>query len=188
MQVVTAFEAFDVMPRPWVYLGGGRAVDDDWQDQVCAVLQRHTDVPGTALNPRRASTATGEPAETARQIAWERDAVWRADIVTFWFAAQTPPATMIDLGQQLARRTYDAWIRRHIRQGSAPVGLTYLRSMVIGFDPTYPHQVDVRVQAAMASQAAMELHLGQQLAATFWSTDIWLHAKWILAAVDMLGD
>ncbi|MBA3685319.1 MAG: nucleoside 2-deoxyribosyltransferase domain-containing protein, partial [Planctomycetes bacterium] len=93
----------DAWERPWVFLAG--AIDQDraerWQDQACNALG---DLPGTVLNPRRDAWDAnwGQDLDDARfagQVAWELDALDRADVVACWLpAGSQAPISLLELG------------------------------------------------------------------------------------------
>ena len=96
------------LPRPWLFLAG--AIDQDraerWQDRMVAEL---ASLPGTVLNPRRdAWDATwGQDLDDPRfaeQVAWELDALERADAIACWLpAGSQAPISLLELGLHARR-------------------------------------------------------------------------------------
>ncbi|PBO26519.1 nucleoside 2-deoxyribosyltransferase domain-containing protein [Streptomyces albidoflavus] len=84
----------------------------------------------TVFNPRRRAFPIHDPAQTPVQIAWEHHYLHQADLTLFWFPASDPrlttqPITMYELGAAAATPT---------------------RRIVVGADPDYPREADVRTQ------------------------------------------
>jgi len=111
--ILPAAAGVDV-PRPWLFLAG--AIDDGraepWQEAMIATL---ADVRGTVINPRRREwdatwgRTLADP-RLAAQVAWELDALERADVIAFWFPATAmAPVSLLELGL-------------HVRGGRAIVG------------------------------------------------------------------
>ena len=77
-----------------VFLGGGISNCPDWQSEVIELL---ADVPGVALNPRRAAAYNEDIAD--EQITWEYHALRTVKTVFFWFPKETLcPITLLELG------------------------------------------------------------------------------------------
>ncbi len=119
-----------VFDPPSVFLAGAIDMDraERWQDLVVRALD---DLPGTALNPRRdAWDATwGQDLDDPRfaaQVAWELDALDRADVVACWLpAGSAAPVSLLELGL-------------HARGGK----------LVVGCPPGYHRRGNVRAVCA----------------------------------------
>ncbi len=86
-----------------LFLAGGITGCPDWQTraalQLCAA-----GVPATVMNPRRAVFPEWEPAASRVQIAWEYEHLARADVILFWFCAESiQPIALYELGAHAAR-------------------------------------------------------------------------------------
>jgi hypothetical protein len=96
------------LPRPWLFLAG--AIDQDraerWQGHVAVALR---DVAGTVLNPRRLDWdgSWGQDLDDERfaaQVAWELDALERADAILCWLpAGSQAPISLLELGLHARR-------------------------------------------------------------------------------------
>lgn len=122
---------------PLVFLAGGITDCEDWQSTVThSLLDR--ELPGTLLNPRQKNFRMGDPSVAEEHIRWERKALWRSQIIAFWFAGgeSVQPIVMFAFGQHLARYCIDV----------NPI------QMVIGIDPNYRRIEDVEVQTTIANE------------------------------------
>lgn len=130
MKYVEAPNSLKNLERPWVFLAGGITNCEDWQTPMTQELQGKVSK-GTILNPRRANFPMGDPSAAEKQIRWEHQALWRADVVAIWFAGgeSVQPIVMFEFGGHLARR-----------------GLRQLRHLVVGVDPSYSRKADVELQ------------------------------------------
>lgn len=104
-----------------VFLAGGITGCPDWQAEAVAAL---ADLDVVLLNPRR--RVTPHRGAAAEQVGWEFQALRRADLVLFWFAASqsVQPIALYELGAHAA--------------GS--------KQIVVGADPRYPRRADVVLQ------------------------------------------
>jgi hypothetical protein len=130
MLVVTApAEVPDIHPS--VFLAGGIRNCPHWRVYVVMKLQ---DLPGVLINPRREVA----PVDAEEQIRWEFEALNQADVFSIWFCAapSNQPIVMYELGRHLAR--YEAW-----------AGDPRRLSLVIGVEPGYSREEDVRVQVGL---------------------------------------
>ena len=109
-----------------VFLAGGITGCPDWQRQVEHMLDRHGYV---TLNPRRdGEFNTLQPEWGVQQIEWEHNHLAMADYVLFWFPKEGMcMITLFELGKCLA------------------LG----KKVVIGCDPEYIREFDVRTQARL---------------------------------------
>ncbi len=149
--VITAPERMSG-PRPWVFLAGGIAACPEWQRDAIELL-RHEG--GTLLNPRRADFPTGDPGATETQITWEFYALAAADIFSMWFcnAPSDQPICMYELGRHMAPK------------------------IVLGIEPGYRREADVRIQTALALGSRQHI-----------STTLREHATQIIRALDDAGE
>lgn len=119
-------------PGPIIFAAGGITDCPDWQQEFRKLL---SDAPGVLLNPRRAVFPMDMPDEAKRQIQWEWNGLRIADVIAFWFAAETvQPIVLFELGSALER-----W---YTAPGKP-------RSLIIGAHRGYPRRVDVEIQTRL---------------------------------------
>jgi len=111
-----------------MFLAGGITNCPDWQKEV---LDQLKDIPNlTIYNPRRANFPIGDPNAAEQQITWEFNHLRDADIIIYWFSrGSLNPIVLFELGK---------W------------GLSSQRPILIGLDPEYERQQDVRIQTQLA--------------------------------------
>lgn len=111
---------------PTVFLAGGITGCPNWQREMEELLE-HTDY--ITLNPRREGEFnTMNPEWGVQQIEWENYHLDRADYVLFWFPKEGMcMITLFELGKCLAGG----------------------KNVVIGCDPEYIREFDVRTQARL---------------------------------------
>ncbi len=104
-----------------LFLGGGITGCPNWQ--MRAVLQLDAiGSPAVVLNPRRKSYPAGQAEAAREQIAWEYEHLRIADVILFWFCADTvQPIALYELGAHAARGT----------------------RLAVGAHPHYPRRLDV---------------------------------------------
>lgn len=118
------------LKMPKVFLAGGITGCPDWQAELVELLKGQLCV---VLNPRRKHFDVSDSSVSSEQIHWEYHALRTADIISFWFCAETvQPITLFELGSALAR----------LRQ---PDG----SRLVIGVHPDYPRKLDVDIQCRL---------------------------------------
>lgn len=123
-------ELFDTHTK--LFLAGGITNCPDWQKTMVSLLA-NTNL--TILNPRRADFPIGDPNAAQKQIKWEYDALREADIIQFWFPADTLcPIVLYELGAWSARRNI--------------VTIGY-KSIFIGIEPGYKREQDVVIQTGL---------------------------------------
>lgn len=117
---------------PAVFLAGGITNCPRWHDTAIDVIEHEAgDV--VILNPNRADFPIGDPAAGWEQVSWEQHHLHLPRVLSlFWFPACDPrlttqPIAMFELGQALGER----------------------RPLVVGADPDYPRQADVRMLCAL---------------------------------------
>lgn len=125
----------DAAGEPALFLAGGITDCPDWQTraalQLCAA-----GVPTTVFNPRQADFPEGNPAADRQQIAWEYEHLARADVILFWFCAESiQPIALYELGAHAAR------------------GAT----IVVGAHPDYARRLDV-VEQLQHARPDLEVH------------------------------
>jgi len=133
MDVITAPEKIPGnVSRPTVFLAGGITNCPNWQREIIEMLK---DVQGTILNPRRENFPVGDPNSAVEQITWEFNAIEMCDIFSIWFCAgpSDQPICMYELGRNLLKRE------------DCP------DQVLIGIEPGYKREMDVRIQADLAS-------------------------------------
>ncbi|MFI9311479.1 nucleoside 2-deoxyribosyltransferase domain-containing protein [Streptomyces triculaminicus] len=117
------------------FLAGGITGCPDWQTRAALQL-RAAGVTATILNPRRADFPEGDPAAAREQIGWEYEHLHRADVVLFWFCAETPqPIALYELGAHAARSA----------------------TIVVGAHPQYARRLDV-VEQLRHARLDVEVH------------------------------
>lgn len=82
---------------PSVFLAGGITNSPRWQDEVINHLTATLDGI-TIFNPRRPSDFGDVTVEYERQVTWELDHIFAADLVLFWFPAAECRITRIEFG------------------------------------------------------------------------------------------
>lgn len=108
-----------------VFLAGGITNCPDWQSEMVRLLRPTGYV---LLNPRRADFPAGDAAAAEFQIRWEFEHLRKADLISFWFCREAlQPIALYELG---------AW---------SMTG----KPIVIGIEPGYARELDVRVQTAL---------------------------------------
>ena len=134
MKVITAPEALYEGNEPTVFLAGGITDCPWWQDDVIAML---TNYPGIIYNPRRKDFPMDDPNAAEEQITWEYNALNKANIFSMWFCAgkSDQPICMYELGRHVTR------LDEH----------SFLDRVVIGVEPGYKREQDVRIQMDLIS-------------------------------------
>ena len=148
MNVITAPEPFPLLGgQPIVFLAGGITNCPNWQQEIINRLAGVTT--GTLLNPRRPNFPINDPDAARAQITWEFNALARANIFSMWFCAGTSdqPICMYELGRHLA--LYNAGHQLH--------------RVVIGIEPGYKREADVRIQTGLVN-ADLALQINTSLA------------------------
>ncbi|MEM8533629.1 MAG: nucleoside 2-deoxyribosyltransferase domain-containing protein [Chloroflexota bacterium] len=82
---------------PSVFLAGGITNSPRWQDDVINYLTATLDGI-TIFNPRRPNDFGDVTVEYERQVIWELDHIFAADLVLFWFPAAECRITRIEFG------------------------------------------------------------------------------------------
>lgn len=138
MKYVEAVQPLKNLERPVIFLAGGITNCEDWQHKVLSELSTVNFKKGTVLNPRRENFPINDPGAAREQIMWEHEALWMADVVSFWFAGgeSVQPIVMFELGCHLGR--YCA--------GAGP-------RILVGVDPSYKRRSDVYIQLEAHNQA-----------------------------------
>lgn len=82
--------------RNSLFVAGGISGCPDWQKEYVEML-RPLDI--AVFNPRRSNWKGLDPSETERQIMWEHSHLAKANVISFWFCAETlNPITLYELG------------------------------------------------------------------------------------------
>jgi hypothetical protein len=111
-----------------IFLAGGMAHCPRWQDTAVDTIRKGIDSV-VIFNPNRAVFPTHDPDAGWEQVTWEQHHLHLPGTLTlFWFPASdtrstTQPIAMFELGQALGER----------------------RPLVVGADPGYPREADVRM-------------------------------------------
>lgn len=126
MRLVTAPDNWVVSDELSVFIAGGIQGCPQWQTDLIELLAR-SDL--TVLNPRRANFPIDDPGAAEAQIKWEHHYLRRAGLISFWFPKETLcPIVLYELG---------AW------------SMT-AKPLVVGVDPGYAREADVRIQTRLA--------------------------------------
>jgi len=136
MKVITAPDySFKNEVGTLAFLAGGITNCPEWQDEVIEIL-KDSDA-GVLLNPRRKNFPIHDPNAAREQITWEFDALGDAQIFSMWFSAgeSDQPICMYEYGRNVAI---------HQQQGD-------LKCVVVGVEPGYRREADVRIQSELVS-------------------------------------
>lgn len=129
MLCITAPDSIDGIVGKSLFLAGGITACPDWQSEVIARLaDSQSSSQLTILNPRRAHFDVNDRNAAPKQIAWEWNALRRADIISFWFPACDARQTV----QPIALFELGRWSTKPLN-----------RPIVVGADPDYPRRFDV---------------------------------------------
>lgn len=118
-------------PHPWVFLAGGITGCPDWQEDLLDLFREGFKpvFNGTFINPRRPDFDVTEKGISEQQVIWEFNYLKECDLVSFWFPKDTLcPITLYELGRVAESK----------------------KSMVVGVQPGYARDFDVRFQLALA--------------------------------------
>lgn len=128
MEYFEAPRYWDRLPGQFgVFLAGGITGCPDWQSGMTKAL-RETNY--AVLNPRRKDFPINDPSAAYEQIEWEHVHLKRADVVSFWFCKESiQPIALFELG---------AW-----SMNGKPI--------LVGVEPGYPREIDVRIQLRLAT-------------------------------------
>ena len=125
---IEAVSSLEDIQGPSVFLAGGITGCEDWQQRLARKLYS-AGFPGTILNPRREDFPIEDPNAAKEQIAWEFNALKRADLISFWFSSETiQPIVLYELGR---------WLHSD-------------KPVVIGAHKDYPRLQDVVIQTELA--------------------------------------
>lgn len=114
-----------------VFLAGGITGCPNWQAEMVRLLSM---TEYAVLNPRRADFPAGDPGAAEFQVRWEFEHLRKADLISFWFCKEAiQPIVLYELG---------AW------------SMTAM-PMVIGIEPGYARELDVRIQTALVRPAGV---------------------------------
>lgn len=110
-----------------IFLAGGISGCPDWQSEFIGLLDGRLSV--TILNPRRESFPMGDQEAGKEQIKWEYRHLRRADVIVFWFCAETlQPIALFELG---------AW------------SMVQSKPLFVGAHPDYERRFDVVQQLGL---------------------------------------
>ncbi|MCB0329458.1 MAG: nucleoside 2-deoxyribosyltransferase domain-containing protein [Bdellovibrionales bacterium] len=109
-----------------LFLAGGITDCPDWQADLVSLI---SNLPITALNPRRPYFPINDPSASNEQIEWEHRYLRSAEAISFWFPRETfCPITLYELG---------AWSMGN-------------KALFIGVHPEYPRKIDIEIQTRLA--------------------------------------
>ena len=95
-----------------LFLAGGISNCPDWQTDAALTLETMDEL--VVANPRRSEGLEKTGVEAAKQIAWEHDALKRADTILFWFPEETLcPITLFELGVQVGKLDKKMFVGAH---------------------------------------------------------------------------
>ena len=134
MQVITAPEPLVDPREPTVFLAGGITNCPWWQDDLIAMLANYE---GYIYNPRRRNFPIEDPNAAQEQITWEFEALNRCRVFSMWFCSgeSDQPICQYELGRHLVRFDYT----------------NALEQVVIGVEPGYRREQDVRIQTSLVN-------------------------------------
>ena len=135
MRVVTAPESIEINGEVSVMLCGGITACENWQQEVIALLSPYD---GILFNPRRENFPIHDLKAARAQITWEFNALKKAEVFSMWFCASKEsdqPICLYELGRHLA-----------IRKAQND-----LECVVIGIEPGYRREQDVRIQTELVN-------------------------------------
>jgi len=122
------------LPRPSIFLANGIVDCPDWQKKM---VDRLSDCSCTLLNPRRENFPIEDPNAAWEQIAWERQALHKADAVSFWFPKDTLcPIVLYELGCHSEREV----------------------PIFVGTEYGYAREIDVEIQTTLARPEVCVVH------------------------------
>jgi hypothetical protein len=140
VKVITAIEDISEAEGITIFLAGTITNAPDWQKEVIKML-KEKGFAGTIFNPRRENFPIEDPNASKEQIAWEFNAITKADIFSIWFS-NTPksesPICLYELGRNVAKRESD------------------LESVIIGVEPGYKREADVKIQMGLVNPKLSE--------------------------------
>lgn len=125
IQVIEAVNDTKAAYENTVFLAGGITNCRSWQTEI---IEKLKDVPITVFNPRRKNFPINDPTASKAQIEWEFRKLREAQLVSFWFCAETLcPIVLFELGAAMERTT----------------------NCIIGMDKEYARRKDVEIQAEL---------------------------------------
>ena len=108
-----------------LFVAGSVTGTPDWQKDLVASLSSFDVV---VFNPRRANFPIHDASAAEEQITWEFDMLKAANVISFWFSAETlGPIVLLEYGR---------WTGT-----SKPI--------VVGMDPKYQRRTDVEIQTKL---------------------------------------
>lgn len=109
---------------PTLFMAGGITGCWDWQQALVDELDSR-ETPVKIVNPRRMDWPDDDSEAAEFQIKWEHKMLAKADIISFWFPKDTLcPITLFELGKHMDREP------------------------IIGIEPGYAREFDIRTQLA----------------------------------------
>ena len=117
-----------------LFLAGGISGCPEWQKKVIAKL-KYLDI--VVYNPRRANFDIDDSDVAKEQVIWEHKCLKKADIISFWFCAETiQPITLYELGAHSMTN----------------------KPLVIGVDSDYERIFDVTIQTRLVRPQLKIVH------------------------------
>lgn len=114
-----------------IFLAGGITNCADWQAKVTEDLKDIEEV--TIFNPRRKDFDVTDKNAEREQITWEYKRLREADIILFWFTAETlNPIVLFEYGSALERISASR--------------------IVVGVHPDYQRKSDVEIQTSLRNK------------------------------------
>jgi hypothetical protein len=138
VQVITAPNPILVTdPYHKVFLAGGITGCPDWQAKAIQLIRQNATRDIVLYNPRRPNFPIDDPSAAPQQIEWEFKALNHADTILFWFCKEAiQPIALYELG-------------RHAYRFSKG----HFSNLLVGVEPGYPREQDVRIQLDLACGA-----------------------------------
>ena len=140
MRVITAPETYTLTDNDiTVFLAGGITNCPDWQSDVIKRLENMGMNRLIVFNPRRENFPINDPSAADEQIAWEFNALQRADIFSMYFSAgdSDQPICMYELGRNIVTM-----------QMKHPTD--WQNRLIISVEDEYRRHKDVLVQTELA--------------------------------------
>ena len=130
-----------------LFLAGGITDCPPWQSELIKMIDKLDMI---VFNPHRKNFPIHDPNAAFGQIKWEYERLREADIISFWFCAETMcPIVLFELGAHLMTN----------------------KPIIVGMDPGYSRRQDVEIQTKLVRPEIKIVYdlksLSDQIAETF---------------------